>query len=69
MERSQQLTEMTLQAVERYGDNYMNYFYVLEDELPQYESMEEIMTYRGMRVKLSSMRPVKIYNPVTKTFR
>lgn len=69
MEREMQLRQMTQKAVERYGDKSQQYFYVLEDELELYEDMEEIMTYKGMKLKLSSMRPVKVYNPTTQKFR
>lgn len=60
---------MLIEAQLQFGVNVSDYFFIEEDELELYKSMEEVVEFNGVLFKLGTMRPVKLYNPTTKTFR
>jgi hypothetical protein len=61
--------DMLIEANLQFRNNVHDYFYITEEDLALYMGFEEIVELQGELIKLSTMRPVKIYNPETKTFR
>jgi hypothetical protein len=64
-----QWVQMLVEASLQFGTEVSDYFYIAEEELDLYLNMEEVIQYNGVLIKLATMRPVKLYNKDTHTFR